>query len=287
MGRGATNATPMFGDPAGTQYAENGGLGDIDLAGFIFEPYNDGQYIVKTTAFKAFDLPGFNQVEMGNVLMSGSMAAGTMEQMGDMSGAAVSVLVDGLTEDGFLADTKVFGSVAWSKTHPKNGLNSAGMEYDMLGSTESETGTSFWVGTQLPVMEKGKLGLEYNHGSQYWRPFSYGEDTMIGPKTAVRGNAYEAYFTYQLTEALSAQIRYTKLDYEYTGSNAFFGTDGTPMKIDTVKENAAWGEQYLADNPGADPETDPMAAQAYQAITMADNVVEAAQDLRFYIRYRF
>ncbi|MGC9351716.1 MAG: DUF3373 family protein, partial [Sulfurovum sp.] len=152
---------------------------------------------------------------------------------------------------------------------------------------ESKTGTSYWVGTQLPIIEDGKLGLEYNHGSQYWRPFTYAEDTMIGPKTAARGNAYEAYFTYQLTEALSAQLRYTKIDYEYTGSNSFFGSDGTPMKIDTIKDQAAWGEQYLAANPGADPETDQNAAMAYQAIGMAQNVVETAEDFRFYIRYRF
>ena len=93
----------------------------------------------------------------------------------------------------------------------------------MLGSEEGETGTSYWVGAQLPVDEKGVFGLEYNHGSEYWRPFTYAEDTMIGSKLAARGDAVEAYLTYQLTDALSAQIRYTKIDYDYTGSNGFFG----------------------------------------------------------------
>ncbi len=31
-----------------------------------------------------------------------------------MEGAAFSVLVDGLTEDGYFADAKVFGSIAWT-----------------------------------------------------------------------------------------------------------------------------------------------------------------------------
>ena len=30
---------------------------DIKLAGFIFEPYNDGQIITKATWYKAYDLP--------------------------------------------------------------------------------------------------------------------------------------------------------------------------------------------------------------------------------------
>ena len=37
-------------------------LDPITLAGFIFEPYNDGQYIVKTTYYKAIDLPGMDMV---------------------------------------------------------------------------------------------------------------------------------------------------------------------------------------------------------------------------------
>ncbi|HEO98096.1 MAG TPA: DUF3373 family protein [Epsilonproteobacteria bacterium] len=273
MGQGSTNAYPML---TPTQYAnDDNQLEDIKLAGFIFEPYNDGQFITKATWYRAYDLPGMEHPMMP---IPGNDPTG-FNQYGDMEGGAFSVLVDGLADDGFLADTKVFASIAYSKTHP---------DVAMLGSMDSETGTSYWLGAQLPVIEDGKLGLEYNHGSEYWRPFTYAEDTMIGSKIAARGDALEAYFTYQLTDALSAQLRYTKIDYDYTGSNGFFGNySGTPMKIDTVKANAAWGEQYLADNPGADPEVDPNAAMAYQAIGMADQIVEAAQDIRFYIRYRF
>ena len=127
----------------------------------------------------------------------------------------------------------------------------------MLGSPDDETGTSFWVGTQMPNLTGGKFGLEYNHGSKYWRPFTYGEDTMIGSKMAVRGNAYEAYWTQPLIkDVFSMQIRYTYLDYEYTGSNAFFGDDGTPLTMSEAVGN------------NMDP-------------------VETAQDLRVYFRYRY
>jgi hypothetical protein len=138
----------------------------------------------------------------------------------------------------------------------------------MLGSPNDESGTSYWVGVQQPILDgKGKLGLEYNHGSKYWRPFTYGEDTMIGSKLAARGDALEAYFTYQMTEALSLQLRYTAIDYDYTGSNGFFGASGTPTKIADIKAGADAG--------------DPM-AQA-----MLPNIVESAQNIRAYVRYKF
>ncbi len=291
MGRGSTNATPMFAD--GTPYAENEGLDNIDLGGFIFEPYNDGQFIVKTTWYKAFDLPGMAMT--GKINPDGSPEM-EFEQYGDMQGAAISVLVDGITEDGYFADAKVFGSFAWSKTEPDAGSA-------MLGSADSETGSSYWFGAQLPVTEKGVFGLEYNHGDQYWRPFTYAEDTMIGSKIAARGDAWEAYFTYQLTDALSAQVRYTDISYDYMGSQGFFGnTSGNAMAIDDVKEGAQAfadvnaGASAMGITPieaiqgqmGVDAAT---ATEMYMGMAMANgmlpSIVESAQDFRFYLRYRF
>ncbi len=272
MGQGSTNAKPLF-DMSGTSYDNSElSLEDIKLAGFIFEPYNDGQFIVKSTWYKAFNLPGMDMNPDGTPT--------TFRQYGDMEGAALSVMVDGLGEEGFLADTKMFASLAWSKTLPDTGKA-------MLGSTDDETGTSFWIGTQLPVVENGKLGLEYNHGSKYWRPFTYAEDTFIGSKIAARGDAYEAYFTYQLTDALSAQLRYTKIDYDYTGSNGFFGNySGVPMKITDIKSAANMFKSAMAD--GSIASMPPaMQRQLGMAAAMAPNIVESADDLRFYIRYKF
>jgi len=304
MGQGSTNAQPLF--SSATPYADGdaSGLEDIKLAGFIFEPYNDAQFIVKSTWYKAFDLPGQDgETSMGGVDPMNpsltSITASAFKQYGDMQGAAISVLVDGLTEDGYFSDAKIFGSLAWSKTQPKT-------ESMMLGSNSSETGTSYWFGTQLPVTEKGTLGLEYNHGSQYWRPFTYAEDTMIGSKIAARGAAVEAYFDYQLTKSLSAQIRYTKIDYDYTGSSGFFGNfSGRANKINdmksganafralggTVDEDGAHNIGVVTENLVSQGMSMSQAQQAAGEMAGAalflPNIVEAAQDLRFNIRYRF
>jgi hypothetical protein len=207
------------------------------------------------------------------------------------------VLVDGIGDgiNDFLDGTKFFASFAMSKTRPDSELTTlnvnsmmgmmqqaGGMEAmftqmgslpaeqqqqmmgqlmtqeGMLGSNEDETGTSYWVGVQIPavVTEDGRIGIEYNHGSKYWRPFTYGEDTLIGSKLATRGDAFEVYYSQPLTKAFSMQLRYTKIDYEYTGSQNFFGAGGTPM---TMAEAQAFG---------MDP-------------------IEEAQDIRLSFRYRF
>ena len=290
MGRGSTNATPLFADS--TPYAENPDeLSNIDLAGFIFEPYNDGQFIVKANWFKAFDLPGM-EVDMSTGEQLG------FKQYGDMQGAAISVLVDGLTEDGYFADAKLFGSFAWTETEPYEGEA-------MLGSMEQESGTSYWFGAQLPLDDEGKgvFGLEFNHGSQYWRPFTYAEDTMIGSKIAARGDAWEANYTYQINDALSLQARYVNIDYEYMGSQGFFGnTSGGSMKIDDVKEGAVMWQQLGGTQDPASAQTVVgnlmqsgmtqeqaigAATQMGMAANMSSQIVESAQDFRLYLRYRF
>jgi hypothetical protein len=225
-----------------------------------------------------------------------------LKNLGDMDGAAVSVLVDGIGDgiSDFLDDTKFFASFAWSKSIPDNEINSintnafmgqvgsmmqangmtqtqaieaimqnmpnmtpqqmgAMMQKEgMLGSNDDETGTSYWFGLQWPclLVEGAKVGAEYNHGSKYWRSFTYGEDTLVGSKMAARGDAVEAYYILPITKGFSAELRYTKIDYEYTGSQGFFGGSGVPMSMDEAKAF------------GMDP-------------------IEEAQDIRLSFRYRF
>jgi len=85
---------------------------------------------------------------------------------------------------------------------------------------------------------------------------TYGEDTMSGSKIAARGTAWEIYYTKPLTKALTFNARYTAIDYNYTGSQAFFGADGRPMTMAQAMAN------------GQDP-------------------VKESTDLRFSISYRY
>ena len=253
MGRGLTNAAHKF---TSTPYAtEDGTNDDIDLAGLIFVVFNNGQYSLNTMYYYASNLIDSNN--LNPTLMTG------FDTVGGMHSGTANITMNGIGDEwsDFTDETVFFISGAFSKTDPNNKINSLG-NTGMLGSANSETGYSYWVGTQFPSLlsEDGRWGLEFNHGSKYWRAITYGEDTNIGSKIAARGNAYEAYMTESIVEdALSVQLRYTYIDYDYSGSNGFFG-------------NATGAPMSMAD------------ALAYG---YGSQIVDKAQDIRFYVRYRY
>ena len=265
VGRGLTNATgwasqatmasgsPMGGSTQPNYTEDKSSLDNTDLIGVIAKVYDDGQYSALANYYRGFNVPGMVMNPTYNPASDPRMML--MQSLGDMDGAAISAKIEGIGDEinDFLDETIIFASFAWSNTRPDVGQA-------MLGSTDKESGQSYWIGTQMPNMTGGKFGLEYNHGSKNWRPFTYGEDTIIGSKMAVRGSAYEAYWTQPLVKNIfSMQVRYTYLDYDYSGSDGFFGQGGTPIDLDDTATLAAYG---------MDP-------------------VETAQDIRVYFRYRY
>ncbi len=333
LGRGLSNARARFNMDTGLassgDYSEDKTtLGNVDLAGFIFVPYDNGQYKVMSTYYRGFGVPGFVMAD-ANMFTNPDANTGmvtsdmklnqnvSLRNLGDMDGAAISILVDGIGEDlGDFADgVKLFASFGWSKSMPDNSIASmstalsggvaqaggvsnmmAGMNQQvqagvgqilsapgntltpdeaiamvmqgieqsmagtegMMGSNDDETGTSYWLGAQWPclLVDDARVGVEYNHGSKYWRPFTYGEDTLVGSKLAARGDAMEVYWSKELMKSFTMQVRYTKIDYDYTGSQGFFGASGTPMTMAEAKLM------------GMDP-------------------IEEAEDIRLTLRYRF
>lgn len=278
LGRGNSNADakyptftgyPVMGNvvPSMTQtpYVQsNWDSANMDLAGLIVQAYDDGQYKVMLNYFQAWNVMGANFAFDG----TGSYYV-NMTDVGDMTGGAISLQVNGIGDEisDFLDDTIFFVSYAFSKTDPKGTHNVVNPMYgvpatgfivpatEMLGSPDKEYGDSIYVGVNFPcvMVEDARWGLEYNHGSKYWRSFTYGEDTLVGSKLATRGSAYEAYYNLPLVgKYLTAQLRYTYIDYDYTGSDMFFGSTGTPMDVDTT--------------PGA---------------------VKSASNIRAYFRYRY
>jgi len=245
-GRGMSNAAPRFNT---APYADTTDNASIDLLGLIFTPWSDGQYSINT------------QYYFANNLIDRKSAGTGFDTVGNMHTITANFVANGIGDgiNDFLDDTIFFISGAMNITDPDNGQS-------MLGSTDTQKGYSEWIGVQYPslISEEGRWGLEYNHGSKYWRSMTYGEDTNIGSKLAARGDAYEAYFTEPLIDdILSLQIRYTYIDYKYAGSNGFFGsTTGNSAKIARVMLDQN-GNNY------------------------AGSVVDKAQDIRFYLRYRY
>ncbi len=218
-GRGMSNAAPKF---SPTPYAEvSSASTSIDLVGLIFTPYDDGQYSVATQYYYAGDL-----IDAVNPM---DPTAG-FDTVGGMHSFTANLVSNGIGEElgDFLDETIIFASFATSITDPDSDKRMlyASMNTNMNPTDTgiSKTGYSYWFGTQFPslVTDDGRWGMEYNHGSKYWRSITYAEDTNIGSKLATRGAAYEAYFTeYLIDDILSMQLRYTYMDYEFSGSNGF------------------------------------------------------------------
>jgi hypothetical protein len=257
FGRGMSDVNSRYSgidmNPDGTysfnganNYGKTPGFSNTDLVGALFNPYDDGQYSVHMVWFDSFNLPGMYATSTANKY--------DFKQHGDMQGGVASFVADGIGDgiSDMLDDTVFFASFAYNQTDPDAGQR-------MLGSDKKETGTSYYVGANWPcqLIDDARVGIEYNHGSKYWRSMTYGEDTLAGSKMAVRGDAYEAWFNKDLIgKILTAQVRYTYMDYKYTGSNAFFGDGGTPM---TMSEAVAAGQ----------------------------NPVDSSQDVRVYLKYRY
>ncbi len=252
IGRGHSGSRGKYSSDGTPAYAKD--ASNMDMVGMIAQLYNDGQYRAVFNYFQAYNVLGLANMQ---TLMDTDPANDSyaMKSVGDISGGALMLQSSGVGDEisDFLDDTTVFASYAWSETEPDP------LQGGMLGSMEKQTGNSIYVGVQMPLLltDGGKFGFEYNKGSEYWRAFTYGEDTLAGSKLATRGTAYEAYVTQPLIgKNLSMQLRYTKMNYDYTGSEGFFGNGGMPMTIS-------------------------------QASQMGMNPVEKAEDVRLYIRYRY
>ncbi|MDD2698053.1 MAG: DUF3373 family protein [Arcobacteraceae bacterium] len=267
------------------------GFNMVDLAGAT------GMTSTNTGMLKFIDTDTTSGVDSWAFNDTGKLTMKSLGDMtGAAASFKMDGIGDGISD--FLDNTTFFGSWAMSKTDPRNSeqvldlqavykmvagmaLTSditspafktafatalAGMTPSttpmkgagMLGSDKSETGSSVYLGVQMPCLltEDGRIGIEWNKGSKYWRSFTYGEDTLAGSKLATRGTALEIYYTKPLMKALSFQIRHTRMKYDYTGSQGFFGDDGMPM---TMAEAQGFGL----------------------------NPIEKATDTRAYVRYRF
>lgn len=277
LGRGFSETTGSYSMNMSTMgfnpgYVNDNGNPDMDMAGLIVQFVDNGQFKLMGNYYYAknlmdMDIQGMN---VGQVMTP--MGPQTVMQpafkftdVGDMMGGALSLQVSGIGEgiSDFLDDTVLFVSYAFSRTDPNENQVGAinpmapggmGATSGMLGSTENKVGHSIYAGVQMPGFGDGhRFGLEYNHGSKYWRSFTYGEDTLVGSKLAARGNAYETYYTLPIVaKNFTAGLSYLYIDYDYTGSDTFFGWTGTPMDVDDV--------------PGA---------------------VKSAQEVRAYLRYRY
>jgi len=212
---------------------------NVDFALMLGDAYNDGQYELMYQWAHIFDTKGKSTTKFdsnGKPIVKGSAGVADL--------AALSFKVDGIGDEisDFLDETTFFVSGAYTNYNSKSG-------HTLIGSSDggSQDGHSIWAGVIIPDMisDAGKLGFEYNHGSKYWTPMTWAEDTAIGSKVAVRGDAYEAYWNFDLfgVKYLPSQVRYTYVQHDYTPNINCAGWV-TPEKADIVAQNIRFAVSY-------------------------------------------
>jgi len=225
-------------------YAQNDGdvNENVDFVVAVASLYNDGQYNLMGEHAVILNTKGARTgTPIGADLPDGSGKNKSLDA-GTAQLSALSLQVDGIGDEinDFLDDTVLFASVAQSLYQPDNGK-------ELLGSTDDETGKSVWVGATFPDMitESGRFGIEYNKGSKYWTPMTWAEDTAIGSKLAVRGDAYEAYWNFNLfgEKNLPSQVRYTHIQHDYTPNIRCSGWVA-PQNVDIEADDIRFSVSY-------------------------------------------
>lgn len=232
----------------------NANVKDVDFAGFISNLYRSSKFQTTVIYAHAFNMTdGFTGTVVMPFVVQGNdinqdgaydeyylfaNAGGYISRnqptanIGSMDMA--SILFEGQT-----GNFGWFASASYSKTKPEGRSMNPMMQFwgkDALlndnGGQEDHSGSAVWVGAVYNFENGARIGLEYNHGSQYWFNFTGAEDNIAGAKAAARGDVYEAYFTYPIVGSkFFLQGGYQFYDYAYTGSG---NPLGAPIKIENA-----------------------------------------------------
>ncbi|MGS0681857.1 DUF3373 domain-containing protein [Shewanella sp. 125m-7] len=249
---------------------------DTHLGGFNIDAINDGKNFLQFTLFGAKDVnDGFKGTMAFPTQLAGIFAPTMYQDMQKFSNFNFETRVQpsGVIGDMFLGgigfareednDVKWFVSGGWTRADGNGNagmfggmlsdavfeaqLNADGSEIIMMAANAEDSdpkdGYGVYVGIQIPA-PYGKVGFEYNYGSEYWTPFTQAQDDPIGSKLATRGHVGEAYYMFDINPRMFIKLAGLYYDFEYTGS----GTPvGAPQDIDEVIAGTAYSMLPVVD----------------------------------------
>ena len=212
-------------------------LKNVQFFGGNFDIFNNEKTFLQATIARAWNVTdGFN----------GQMVLGVNPVTGDRVNAPVimrytpSVNLGAINLYGANFSQKlkmfdVYGSLNANSTRP-NGETSpfGGLMSDPFETPENHNGYMVLIGGRFSLPQndgKTKFGFEFNHGSKYWFNFAQAEDDLLAPKTSVRGDVYEIYWTQRLTNRFIFKADYQRYGNVWSGSGWHVGA---PKKLDSV-----------------------------------------------------
>ena len=202
-------------------------LKDAQFLGLNWDVYDKDDMFIQATVARGFNLTdGFNGLIVlpDNPVTGEPVGAPVMMRfspsanMGDID--LMGALI--MRRDGPI---DWFASYNYMKSHPEDVTTPfGGLFCDPFETPEEQTGTMVYVGARFNMnQDKTKIGVEYNHGSEYWFNFTPSQDDIIAPKTNTRGSVWEAYVTHRVARRFIARLGYQLYDYDYSGSGWHLG----------------------------------------------------------------
>jgi hypothetical protein len=215
-------------------------LQDVHMGGINWDILNDDTNRLQVTAMGAFDVTdGFNGLLVMPVdPVTGAEVPAPMVMRYTPSANLGDIYLANAVFQRSESFLDWFVSGAYMKAEPTDLTTPfGGMLSDPFELPESQDAWSVYAGVRYPVTRNTLLGVEYNHGSQYWFNFTQGSDDLLLSKLATRGNVYEAYWIQEFATGLGrsrAQFRLSALyyDFDYSGSGWHIGA---PKKLDEVQ----------------------------------------------------
>jgi len=210
-------------------------LKDAQFLGLNWDVYDKDDTFVQATVARGFNVTdGFNGVVVlpDNPVTGEPVGAPVLMRftpsanLGDIDLAGVLLM----RRDG---PVDWFGSFSYMKSHPDDVTTPfGGLFSDPFQSPESQDATMVYVGARFNFNEdRTKVGVEYNHGSEYWFNFTPAQDDIVAPKTNTRGDVWEAYVTHRIGRRFIAKLGYQNYQYDYSGSGWHMGA---PKKLDDM-----------------------------------------------------
>lgn len=213
-------------------------LEDAQFVGILWDIIDRKDMFLQATVARAFNLSdGFN----GLVVLPNDPLTGNAIKAPVVLRYTPSVTL-GDVELASLVLTRRDGPIDWfvtgsyMRSHPTSATTPfGGLFTNPMQVPEDHSGSMFHLGGRYNFANGAtKVGLEFNHGSEYWFNFALAEDDLMGAKTATRGDVWEVYLTHRIRDNFMVKLNYLDYSFDYSGSGWMLGApqdlaSGTPL----------------------------------------------------------
>ncbi|HEX4784900.1 MAG TPA: DUF3373 family protein [Candidatus Sulfotelmatobacter sp.] len=209
----------------------------VHLFGGNIDLYSTDKTFIQVTLARAWNVTdGFDglMVLPNNPLTGASITAPIVMRYAPSANLGAIDLY-GINLQKKLRNFDLFVSGNWSGLRP-NGLTTpfGGLMSDPFEAPSNHDGQMYYVGVRYSIPKddgRTKVGVEFNHGTEYWFNFAQAEDDIIAPKTDTRGNVYEAYLTHRIHDHFVVKGSYINYNYGWSGSG---WQVGAPKRLNSV-----------------------------------------------------